>query len=387
MNFDLSDEQNVVKDLARQIFEGHATVERVKDVERNLGGFDEALWRELAAANLLGLCLPEDLGGSGFGLVELCLLLEEQGRRVAPVPLWATIALGALPLAEFGTAEQQALLAGVITGELRLTAALSESGADDALRPSVTATRADAGWHLQGFKPSVPAAQFAHRILVPATHAADGAVGIFLVDPTSAGVRLEPVDATSHQPHAHVDLDTVVAAGDRLGGDDGDGAAQLLFLLERALVGLCAIQLGVCAAAIEQTAAYTSTRTQFGKPLSTFQGVAHQAADAFILTEPMRVTMLQAAWRLMHGLSSRQEVLIAKYWASEGGQKVVHLCQHLHGGMGADIDYPIHRYFLWGVQNETTLGAGSVQLSRLGSLIAADAGRPATAATAGGAGR
>jgi alkylation response protein AidB-like acyl-CoA dehydrogenase len=136
------------------------------------------------------------------------------------------------------------------------------------------------------------------------------------------------------------------------------------------LVGLCALQLGVCAAAIEQTAIYTSNRLQFTKPLSTFQAVGHQAADAFILTEPMRVTMLQAAWRLMHGLPSRQEVLIAKYWASEGGQKVVHLCQHLHGGMGSDIDYPIHRYFLWGVQIETTLGAGSTQLSRLGELIA-----------------
>ena len=198
----------------------------------------------------------------------------------------------------------------------------------------------------------------------------DGAIGVFIIDPTSAGIEVQPVDATSHQPLAHLVIDTTIGAGDRLGGDEGDGEEQISFMLERALVGLCALQLGVCAAAIEQTAAYTSTRTQFGKPLSTFQGVAHQAADAFILTEPMRVTMLQAAWRLMHGLSSRQEVLIAKYWASEGGQKVVHLCQHLHGGMGSDIDYPIHRYFLWGVQIETTLGAGSVQLARLGELIA-----------------
>ena len=375
MNFDLTDEQNVVKDLAAQIFAGHATVERVKEIERSHEGHDVALWAELAKANLLGLCLPDDVGGSGYGLVELCLLLEQQGRCVAPVPLWATIVLGALPIAEFGTPAQRELLAGVIAGEVLLSAALSEAGADDALRPSVTATRCAAGWLLSGFKPTVPAGQFAQRILVPARQD-DGAIGIFLVDPKAGGVEVQPVRATSRQPFAHLALDTSVGPEDRLGGDDGDGAAQLQFMLERALVGLCAIQLGVCGAAIEQTATYTSTRTQFGKPLSTFQGVAHQAADAFILTEPMRVTMLQAAWRLMHGLSSRQEVLIAKYWASEGGQKVVHLCQHLHGGMGSDIDYPIHRYFLWGVQNETTLGAGSAQLARLGSLIAAEAGRP-----------
>ena len=376
MNFDLSDEQVVVRDLAKQIFEGHAPVERVKDIERNHGGFDPQLWSELAKANLLGLCLPEDLGGSGFGLVELCLILEQQGRQVAPVPLWSTVVLGALPIAEFGTDAQKQLLGGVIAGDVVLSAALSEAGADDALRPTVTASRSASGWALKGFKPSVAAAQIAHRVLVPARQD-DGAIGIFLVDPKAGGVEVEEVVTTSRQPHAHLVIDATVGHDDRLGGDDGNGDEQLRFMLERALVGLCAVQLGVCASAIEQTARYTSTRTQFGKPLSTFQGVAHQAADAFILTEPMRVTMLSAAWRLMHGLPSQQEVLIAKYWASEGGQKVVHLCQHLHGGMGSDVDYPIHRYFLWGVQNETTLGAGSAQLARLGSLIAADTTRGA----------
>ncbi len=373
MNFDLSDEQNVVRDLAKQIFEGHASVERVKDIERNHDGHDVALWSELAKANLLGLCLPEDVGGSGFGLVELCLLLEQQGRRVAPVPVLATVVLGALPIAEFGTAEQRsAWLPGVIAGDVLLSGALSEIGADDALRPSVTATRTNAGWTLKGFKPSVPAAQFAQRVLVPARQD-DGRIGVFLVDPKVPEIEVQPVQATSRQPYAHLAIDTEVGHDDRLGGGEADGDQQLQFMLERALVGLCALQLGVCSAAIEQTAAYTNSRIQFAKPLSTFQGVAHQAADAFILTEPMRVTLLQAAWRLMHGLSSRQEVLIAKYWASEGGQKVVHLCQHLHGGMGSDIDYPIHRYFLWGVQIETTLGAGSAQLARLGELIAQEA--------------
>ena len=372
MNFDLSDEQRVVSDLSQQIFEGHASVDRVKHIERAGDGFDRELWHELAAANLLGLCLPEDVGGSGLGLVELCLILEQQGRRVAPVPVWATVVLGALTIAEFGTpAQRGAWLPGVCTGEVVLSAALNERGADDALHPIVTARRTKSGWHLLGVKPSVPSAQFARRVLVPARQD-DGRIGVFLVDPTSDGVQLAQAHATNHQPLAHLALDTVVAFDDRLGGDTGDGDEQLHFLFERALVGLCALQLGVCTAAIEQTATYTSNRMQFAKPLSTFQAVGHQAADAFILTEPMRVTMLQAAWRLMHGMPSRQEVLIAKYWASEGGQKVVHLCQHLHGGMGSDIDYPIHRYFLWGVQIETTLGAGSAQLSRLGELIAAE---------------
>ena len=372
MNFDLSDEQQVVSDLAKQIFAGSATPDQVKQVEREGDGFDRALWQQLADANLLGLCLPEALGGSGFGLVELCLILEQQGRHVAPVPLWPTLT-AALAIAEFGSsAQRESWLSKVISGTAVLSSALSEIGADDALRPSISATRDGDEWILEGFKPTVPYAQHAAMVLVPARQR-DGAIGIFLVSPQADDVHLEPVDSTNHQPAAHMAMKTRVSSFDRLGEDGGDGDGQVRFLLERGLVGLCAMQLGVCSAAIAQTATYVSGRMQFGKPLSTFQAVGHQAADAFILTEPMRVTMLHAAWRLMNAMPAEQEVLIAKYWASEGGQKAVHLCQHLHGGMGSDIDYPIHRYFLWGVQIESTLGAGSVQLSRLGALIAAKA--------------
>jgi alkylation response protein AidB-like acyl-CoA dehydrogenase len=118
------------------------------------------------------------------------------------------------------------------------------------------------------------------------------------------------------------------------------------------------------------TARYTSEREQFGRPLSTNQGVAIRAADAYIDIDCMRVTLWQAAWRLSQGLEAHDEIDIAKYWAAEGGQRVVHATQHLHGGMGADIDYPVHRYFLWGKQIEDTLGGASAQLARLGRALA-----------------
>src|SRR5204862_3130584 len=102
----------------------------------------------------------------------------------------------------------------------------------------------------------------------------------------------------------------------------------------------------------------------------TFQGVAHKAADAYIDIEAMRVTLWQAAWLLSEGRDATNEVLVAKWWAAEGGQHVVHLVQHLHGGMGADVDYPVHRYFLWGKQLEDTLGGASATLARLGDVIA-----------------
>jgi alkylation response protein AidB-like acyl-CoA dehydrogenase len=141
-------------------------------------------------------------------------------------------------------------------------------------------------------------------------------------------------------------------------------------MLDRALLGLAAIQVGVCEAAVRMAAEYTSNRVQFGKPLSSFQGAQIKAADGYIGTEAIRVTMLQAAWKLDAGRDAAADVLVAKWWASEAGQQVVHITQHLHGGMGADVDYPVHRYFLWGKQIEDTLGGASAQLARLGTVLA-----------------
>src|SRR5437667_2678395 len=149
MDFTFTEEQEAVRDLAARIFEDRATVERVKAVEASDERVDRELWADLARANLLGIAVPEDHGGSGLGLIELCLVLEQQGRFVAPVPLLATLVMGALPIAELGTDEQRRRwLPGVVGGEVILTAALAEAGAGDATRPSTTATADGASWRV-----------------------------------------------------------------------------------------------------------------------------------------------------------------------------------------------------------------------------------------------
>jgi len=366
MDFTLSDEQQAARDLAEQIFHDAATVERVKAVEATEDRFDRGLWAALGDAGLLGLCLPDDVDGSGLGLLELCLLLEQQGRVVAPVPLWATLALGALPLAEWGSAAQrQAWLPGVAHGDVVLTAALAEAGVNDPAHPAAQARPDGRGWRLDGTKVSVPAAHVAARVLVPAA-TPDGAA-VFLLDPHGPGVRVERAVTTNREVHPHLHLDG--APGEPLGALDA-GPRVLAWMLDRARVGLCALQLGVGEAAVALAADYTSNRIQFGKPLSTFQGVALKAADGLIQSEALRVTTWQAAWRLDAGWDAAAEVLVAKWWASDGGQRVVHIAQHLHGGMGADVDYPVHRYFLWGKQIEDMLGGSSATLARLGETLA-----------------
>ena len=124
-------------------------------------------------------------------------------------------------------------------------------------------------------------------------------------------------------------------------------------------------------AAVRLTASYTNDREQFGKPLSTFQAVALKAADAYLDTTAIRATTLQAAWFLAEGLDAELPALTAAWWAAEAGQHCVHVTQHLHGGMGADVTYPVHRYFLWGKQIEHELGTPTRQLLTLGAQLAA----------------
>jgi 3-oxocholest-4-en-26-oyl-CoA dehydrogenase beta subunit len=374
MDFSFTEEQEAVRDLAKQILEDRVTHARLKELEAGDEHFDRQTWRELAQADLLGIAVPEDAGGGGLGFVALCLLLEQVGRTVAPVPALPTLAMGALPIAEFGTVEQrQQHLPGVVSGDTVLTAALVESGTD-ALHPVTTARRDGDGWRLDGVKVCVPAGLIAERVLVSARldDDAGGGVAVSIVDPCADGVTVERQDTTSGIPEARIELAGVRVSGSDVLGDGGSGTAVVEWMVERATAALCAVATGVCEEALRLTAEYTKTREQFDRPIATFQAVGQRAADAYIDTEAVRLTALQAAWRLEEGLPAAAEVAVAKFWAADGGQRVVHAAQHLHGGIGVDRDYPLHRYFLWAKQLELTLGGATPQLLKLGAMLAAE---------------
>ena len=372
MDFSYSDEQKELRELARKILCDLASNERLKDVEAKTPVFDPELWGELARANLLGLAVDESYGGLGFGFFELCLLLQEVGRAVAPVPVYATSLLGALPIAAFGSDEQKRdWLPRVASGEAILSGALVELAATDVCDVQTTATPSGDGFRLRGEKSLVPAGSLAARIVVPARLGED--VALFLLDPTARGVRVERQKTTDRQPYAHLTLDDALVPGsERLPGA-GSGTGALRWLADRATLGLCAIQLGVGERALEMTAQYARERIQFDRPIGSFQAVHQRAGDAFIQMEAIRVTFLEAALLLAAGETGPHvddAVAVAKYWASEGGQFTAYACQHLHGGIGIDVDYPLHRYFIWSSQIEHSLGCASEQLQRLGSRIA-----------------
>jgi len=370
MDFTPSEEQSSIRDLARGIFEKEVTPERVKTIELREDWFDRELWATLAEAGLLGLAVPESQGGMGFGILEVCVLLEEIGRVVVPLPALPTLLLGAMPIARFGTeAQKSEWLGPVAAGDRVLTAALVDAGSADVAQPATRAVRDGDAWILDGTKRFVLAGGIADRVLVPA-RTSEGC-GIFLVDPSAAGVTITAQRVTSNEPVYMLDLAGVrVSDEDLLGGDAAAGGTTASWLHDHALVGIAATQAGVCERALEMTSRYVSERVQFGVPIGSFQAVQHRSADAYMDVLAMRWVTWRAAWKLHTGEDASREAWVAKFWAAEAGSRVVNATQHLHGGIGADVDYPVHRYFLWSKTLELALGSAMQQLAELGQDMA-----------------
>jgi 3-oxocholest-4-en-26-oyl-CoA dehydrogenase beta subunit len=350
VDFGVSEAQAEIAGLARKIL-----------AER------DAPWADLAAAGVLAAGLPAGLDGAGLGLAEQCSVLIELGRAASEVPYLASVVLGAGALAEFGTASQQREWAGPAgQGSVVLTAALAEEDGDDPLSPSTSAARVDGQWVLSGVKTAVEAAPSAGLFLVPAS--SPSGVLVFLVEPSDSGVSVEPQSLTDFGPAGRVVLDGVVLPPDRVLG----GAEVAGWLAARATVGHCAAQAGVVERALELTAEYARTRVQFGRPIGAFQAVAQRLAEAYIDAEAVRLTLWQAVWALGSGAdasSAELAVATAKFWAAEAGHRVAHTAVHVHGGMGIDTSYPVHRYFTAAKHHEFALGGATVQLRRIGSAL------------------
>ena len=374
MDFNFTEDQSAIRELAYQIFTDRATDEFLLNFSRSGDTYDSGLWTTLAEQGLLGIAVPEAAGGSGLGLTELCLILEEQGRRVAPVPLFSSLVLGGLPIAEFGTEQQQQhWLTELASGQSKFSAAIADVGMSSALSTSVSATRdSDGSWTLSGTKAMVPDGAVADYIVVPAVTGDDEST-FFVVSTALAGVSLTPVEiGISGERAAHLELNGVHVSGDALLGVQGQGDEIIDWLEQRANIAHCAQQVGVTEEAMKRTAEYVSERNQFGIPLGSFQALAMRMADSYIDVEAIRTTYWLALWCLSNGKEARAEVRAAKWWACDASHRVVCTAQHLHGGMGADVEYPIHRFYLLAKQISYSLGNAGQQLEKLGQLLAAD---------------
>ncbi|WP_406007896.1 acyl-CoA/acyl-ACP dehydrogenase [Streptomyces sp. NBC_00637] len=386
MDFTFTEEQQAAAEAARGVLAGVAP-DDVPSPALTRGAvaddFDRALWARLASADLLSLLLDEEYGGAGLDAIALCLVLREASKVLARVPLLESSAAAAALQAYGGPELKSSLLARAGRGEIVLTVAANGRTGHDPAELAVTARQdgtadaddgddgdGDGEWVLDGVQTMVPWAYDADYVVVPARTGDDRSV-LAVVARGHEGVVLAEQISTTGERLGELRLEAArIADRDVI---TADGAWE--WLLALLTTGTCAQALGLGERVLAMTGEYAGKREQFGHPIATFQAVAVQAADRYIDLRAMEVTLWQAAWRIASGapgaLPASGDVAVAKIWASEGVRRVVQTAQHLHGGFGADVDYPLHRYHAWAKHLELSLGPAAAHEEALGDLLAA----------------
>ncbi|MGG7572707.1 acyl-CoA dehydrogenase family protein [Streptomyces sirii] len=373
MDFTFTEEQQAAVEAARAVFSGVAP-DDVPSPALTAGAvaddFDRPLWRKLADADLLSLPIAPEHGGAGLDPIALCLVLRESAKVLARVPLLESGA-AALTLQRYAADELRTeVLPPIAAGDLVVTVASAGRTGHEPAELAVSARREGADWILDGTQTAVPWGSTADRILLPA-HTTDGHAVLALVPRAHPDVTLDDQISTSGERQAEVRLDSVRISAREMIGDP----AAWQSLRDVLTTGTCALALGLGERVLAMTGDYTGKREQFGYPVATFQAVAVQAADRFIDLRAMEATLWQAAWRITTDapgpLPAAGDIAVAKIWASEGVRRVVQTAQHLHGGFGADTDYPLHRYHAWAKQLELSLGPAAAHEEALGNLLAA----------------
>ena len=361
MDFATTEAAEDLGGLARSIVDSVCTPDRQRELDELDERIDRDLWSKLIAADILSTAAPESLGGGGFGVLEETAVLVALGRQIAAVPYLESVVLAAGALAKFGSeALQRDWAVPAVKGEKLLTIALDgEMG-----QGPVQATTSGSGFRLTGSRALVGYGPVADAFLVPAE--SDSGTHVFLVTAEDSGVSVSSLNTTGHGSVGHLDLQGVDVDESRLIG----GGDVVSWLSTRGTLGRSAFQLGVLERALELTAEYAREREQFDRPIGSFQAVGQRLADGYIDVKGLRLTLTQAAWRLSEDLPADLEVGTAAFWAAEAGHRVAHTAVHVHGGVGIDIDHPVHRYFLAAKQTEFAVGGATGQLLRIGRELA-----------------
>jgi alkylation response protein AidB-like acyl-CoA dehydrogenase len=363
VDFSITEAADDLGGLARTITESVCTAEHQRELDglgvAARGRFDRDLWAKLIEADILSTATPESLGGGGFGVLEQVAVLVALGRQLAAVPYLESAVLGAGALAKFGSESlQRGWATPAINGQKILAVALDgEMG-----QGPVQATTSSDGYRLTGSRTQVGYGPVADAFLVPAE--TDSGTKVFLIAKDDPGVTVSALDTTGHGSVAHLELQDVEAAR-VVGGDEA-----VAWLTTHGTLGRSAYQLGVLERALELTSEYAREREQFDRPIGSFQAVSSRLADGYIDVKGLRLTVTQAAWRLSEDLPADVEVSTAAFWAADAGHRVAHTTVHVHGGVGIDLDHPVHRYFLAAKQMEFAVGSATGQLLRIGRELA-----------------
>lgn len=365
MDFQLTQDQHAFADMAQKLFADFCSDEQLRAHDASDAPFMRALWEQCVASGLHSMLVPEDAGGLGLGMTELMAVLEQQGRALALVPLWEQ-QLAAATLSRFGSAALCApVLQKALAGEplaLSLAALASHHGAGLHLRHTAK------GWKLSGTAPAVPLAdQAGHALLAAHADEDAGAVHLVLVDLTQPGVQRTSARSQHHLALADIQFDGVLVSADAV----LPGAATA-WLEPRAIACLASLQMGVTQQQLRRTVDYVSERKQFDRVIGSFQLVAGQMADGHIALEALRTSVWQLVYRIDAGLGVAPQAWATRALANDTGHRVGHMAQHVHGGIGVDISYPVHRFLYWSRALNAVLGGTEHHLAQLGDWLASN---------------
>jgi alkylation response protein AidB-like acyl-CoA dehydrogenase len=360
MDFNYTEDQQAFADSARALFADACSDDALRAHDAGSEPFMQGLWRQCVDTGLHGIVIGEAHGGLGLGMTDLMAVLEQQGQALALVPL-AEHQLAAQAVALFAPALAGAVLDDAASGASLLT--LSLDGLHAARGLALTLQRDGGALVLNGKAAAVPLAAQSDRLLLPAL--LDGQPRLVLVDPSAAAIRLEHGRSQHHLAVADLHADTV-----RLDAAALLDESALGWLQPRCLAAVGALQLGVSAGQLARTVDYISQRKQFGRVIGSFQLVAGQMADGKIAVEALRSALSQLVYRLDAGLGAAPQALAVKVLAAQAAHLVGHKAQHVHGGMGVDLTYPIHRYLYWSRALAFTHGGAEQALALLGDWIA-----------------
>ena len=377
MDFGFNEEQELLRSTARKFLENECSSEFVRKRMAEPGGVTDEFWGKVAEQGWLGLVFPEEFGGSGLGFVDLTVLMEEMGRAVMPGPFVSTVLLGGLTIHEAGSAAQRKeWLPKIAAGRAKSTLAWTEpSGRWDAAGVTTTAKPVAGGWAISGTKLFVPDAHLADVLVVVARTAAsknpEEGIGLFLVTKGTPGleVKLLPtMDQT--RKLCEVTFNDVRVAADAVLGKAGGGWSPLSRVVERATVALCAEMCGGAQRVLDMTVDYAKIRVAFGRPIGSYQGVKHRAADMLVEVENARSLTYYAAWAVDESVpEAALAASMAKAYCSDAFRRVSAAGIQLHGGIGFTWEHDLHLYFKRAKSSEFTFGDATYHRERVAQLI------------------
>jgi alkylation response protein AidB-like acyl-CoA dehydrogenase len=345
MNLALSEEQEMIRKMARDFLTDKFPKTVVKEIEQSEAGYSPEVWQEMAGLGWMGLAFPEKYGGSGMSFLDLAVLLEEMGRACLPGPYFSTVVLGGLTIADIGSEEQkQQYLRRIASGEIIFTLALTEASASydaDAIETKAIADKD--GYVLNGTKLFVPDAHIADYMLVVARTDKKG-LTIFIVDGKSPGISSTVLKTIANDKLCEVVFDRVKVPRENILGELNQGWKEVQKIIQRAAVAKCCEMVGCIQQALDMTVSYAKERKQYDRPIGSFQVIQHYCADMATDVDGTRLSTYQAAWMLSEGLPCTKEIAIAKAWAGEACQRVMALAHQIHGAIGVTIDHDLQYY-------------------------------------------